>query len=192
MKFLAGGILVFFGIICFVLLSMGISAYNGLVSLRNQVDRAWANIDVILKERFDLIPKLISICEQFTQYERSTIDKILTARKSYGNAGTINDKIKASAEMSQVLKGVFAIGEAYPELKSSEQFLDIQKALVSMESEIADRRELYNESVTNFNTRCVQFPDMMFAGMLNYHPLSLFHVNPQETVSPELKFKLPA
>ncbi len=192
MKFFAGGILVFLGIISFVLLSMAVSAYNGLVSLRNQVDRAWANIEVILKQRFDLIPKLITICEQFTQYERSTIDKILAARKSYGNAGTVSDKIKASAEMSQVLKRVFAIGEAYPELKSSEQFIEVQKALVSMESEIADRRELYNESVTNFNTRCVQFPDVLFAGMLNYHSLSLFHVNAAEIISPEIKFKLPA
>ena len=192
MKFFGVGLLVFLAVICFLLLSMAVSAYNGLVSLRNQVDRAWANIDVILKQRFDLIPKLISVCEQFTQYERSTIDKIVNARKSYVGAGNVDDKIKASAEMTQVLKGVFAIGEAYPELKSSEQFVEIQKALISMEAEIADRRELYNESVTNFNTRCVQFPDVMFAGMLNYHSLGLFHVDPKEIVSPDIKFKLPA
>src|SRR5271165_3844354 len=118
--FLVAAGLIFVAVIFFAFLTMAITAYNGLVSLRNQVDRAWANIDVILKERFDLIPKLISVCEQFTQYERATIEKIITARKSYGVAGSIDDKIKASTEMSQVLRGVFAIGEAYPELRSSE------------------------------------------------------------------------
>jgi LemA protein len=192
MGFIAISFFVFFAIICFALLTMAIASYNGLVSLRNQVDRAWANIDVVLKQRFDLIPKIVSICEQYTQYERGTIEKIVAARKSYVSADGIDQKIKASTEMTQLLKGVFAIGEAYPELKSSEQFVEIQKALISLEGEIADRRELFNDCVTNFNTRCIQFPDMLFASILGYHSLTLYHVAAAETVSPDIKMKLPA
>jgi LemA protein len=190
--FILAVVLIFIAVVSFAGLTMAVTAYNGLVSLRNQVERAWANIDVILKQRFDLIPKLISVCEQFTQYERSTIEKIIKARGSYGTANSIDEKIKASTEMTQVIRGVFAVGEAYPDLKSSTQFAEIQKALISLETEIADRRELFNESVTNFNTRCIQFPDMIFANILNYHPLSLYHIEPSETVSPDLKMKIPA
>lgn len=186
------GVIVFLGVGGLILLTMAVGSYNGLVSLKNQVDRAWANIDVILKQRFDLIPRLISVCEQFAQYERGTFDKIIEARKSYGAAQNVNDKIKASAEMNQALKGVFALGEAYPVLKSSEQFVELQKTTRDLESQIADRRELFNECVTNFNTRCHQIPDMFFAQMLGYTDLTLYHVDKSETVAPDFKMKLPA
>src|SRR5271154_1740339 len=99
MHFLILGGTVFFAVICMILLFTAISSYNGLVSLKNQVERAWANIDVILKERFDLIPRLISVCEQFTKYERGTIDHVVQARAAYGNASTVDDKLKASAQV---------------------------------------------------------------------------------------------
>jgi LemA protein len=186
-----GGVL-FFSILGLIFIFSGISSYNGLVSLKNQVDRAWANIDVILKERFDLIPRLISVCEQFTKYERGTLDHVIQARTAYGSASTVDAKIKASTEVNQAVRGLLAIGEAYPTLKSSDQFVELEKTLRNMEDEIADRRELYNESVTNFNTRCEIFPDAFFASLLGYHTKMLFQVDAKEREAPLVKLDLPA
>jgi LemA protein len=171
---------------------MTINAFNGLVSLRNQVDRAWANIDVILKQRHDVIPQLISICEQFTNYERGTFDHLIAARGKYNESSTRDVKMKADQETTMALKGVIAIGEAYPTLKSSEQFNQIQITLSNLENQLADRRELYNEQVTNFNTRTQQFPDLFFAQMMMYHILPLYRIDVSETSMPSLKMKFPA
>jgi LemA protein len=182
----------FLGLFAVVLLAMAVMVYNSLVHLRNQVDRAWANIDVILKQRHDELPNLISVCEQFAQYERATIDRLVEARKHYGAATTLNQKVAAAAEVSGALRGILAIGEAYPELKSSDQFVHLQTRISGLESQIADRRELFNETVTNYNTRIRQIPDVFFAGMLGYQNLELFKVAEEERRAPSVKMKLPA
>lgn len=189
---IAFGVLVFVGVIGFIAVGYLISVYNGLVFLKNQVDRAWANIDVILKQRHDEIPQLLSVCEQYAQYERSTIDRVASARKEYAQARTLDDKIHAAGEMSLALQGVLAIGEAYPELKSSEQFVHLQTRISGLEAELSDRRELFNETVTNFNTRIQQIPDVFVAGPLGYQALPLYQVAEYEKQRPDIRMKLPA
>jgi LemA protein len=175
-----------------VVFSYGITVYNGLVKLKNQTQRAFANIDVILKQRHDEIPQLLQVIEQYAQYERGTIDRVIEARTRYGQASTVNEKVQASQEMSLALRGVFAIGEAYPELKANQQFTQLQTRVSALESELSDRRESYNESVTNYNTRIQQIPDVFFARMLGYQPFDLFRVTEDEKVAPNLKMQLPA
>ncbi|MBS1958824.1 MAG: LemA family protein [Bdellovibrionales bacterium] len=179
-------------IVFVVIIATAISVYNGLISLKNQVDRGWANIDVILKQRYDEIPQLIQIIEQYVQHEKAMIQKVADARARYGSATTTEDKIKASQEMSFVLKGIVAIGEAYPDLKSNANFIQIQNRLSTLENNLADRREVYNECVTNYNTRTSQFPDVIFARMLNFQEREFFKVTENEKQLPNLKMNLGA
>ncbi len=189
MEFL--GILVFLGVVLLGLLVMGINNYNGLISLRQQVERAWANIDVILKQRFDEIPQLIQVIEQYTGHEASLLKELVNARSKYGSAHNVHDKMAASQAMSVALQGVAAIGEAYPELKSNNNFNQLQGRVSDLESIIADRRESYNEAVANFNTRIEQFPDVIAARILNYSRQEMFKVSDSEKVTPSLKMSLP-
>lgn len=183
--------LVFVVIVGIVLCAMGINVYNGLISLRNQLERAWSNIDVILKQRYDEIPQLIQVIEQYAGYEAGLLEKLAEARRHYGEASSVSDKIKASQEMSFALKGVIAIGEAYPELKTNQNFIQLQSRVSQLEGTIADRRELYNEAVTNFNTRIDQFPDVFVANLLNYKRQEFFKVEEAEKVAPSLKMDMP-
>jgi len=185
------GFLVFTGIILLSAAVVFKNIYNGLISLRNQLERAWANIDVILKQRYDETAQLIQVVEQFASYEAGVIEKLVQARTQYGQAQSIEDKIKASGEMSLALKGVMAIGEAYPDLKSSQNFMQLQTRISQLESTIADRRETYNEVVANFNTRIDQFPDVFAARFLNYQRQTMFKATEQEKSMPSVKMNLP-
>ena len=162
-----------------------------MVRLRNQLERAWSNIDVILKQRYDEIPQLIQVIEQFVGHEAGVIKALVDARSHYGSARNIKEKIKASGEISNALGGLVAIGEAYPELKSSQNFLQMQERISQLENTIADRRESYNEAVANFNTRIDQFPDVLAARILNYQRQDLFQVTATEKSAPNLKMNLP-
>lgn len=185
------GILVVVGVVVLGLFLMAMNAYNGLVSLRAQLERAWSNIDVILKQRFDEIPQLIQVIEQYVGYESGLLKELATARAHYGSARSIGDKIQASKEMSVALQGVVAIGEAYPELKSNQNFVQLQTRISQLESTIADRRESYNETVANFNTRIEQFPDVFAARMLNYRRQEMFQATDAERSAPSLKMNMP-
>jgi LemA protein len=185
------GVIVFVGVVLVVLFFMGMNIYNGLVSLKNQVERAWSNIDVILKQRHDEIPQLIQVVEQYAGYESSVIKSIMEARKHYGSAASIGEKIKASQEMSIALKGIAAIGEQYPELKSNQNFMQLQTRVSSLENSISDRRETYNDAVANFNTRIEQFPDVLAANLLAYRRQDLFKATEAERSAPSLKMNLP-
>lgn len=179
-------VVVFFGLgITFMVI------YNGLVSLRNQVERAWSNIDVILRQRYDEIPQLIQVVEQYAGYETGVLKGLVEARSRYGSANSIPEKIQASQEVSVALRGIMALGEAYPDLKSNQNFMQLQARISQLESSIADRRETYNEAVANFNIRIEQFPDVFAARMLNYQRRELFQALAQERVVPVLKMNLP-
>lgn len=184
-------ILIFILILGILSIFLMLSLYNGLVSLRQQVIRAWSNIDVILKQRHDEIPQLIKIIEQFTQYERATIDRVVQARQAYLNARSIPEKIGASKETSQALNGILAIGEAYPELKSNAQFVQLQTRISALEGTLADRRENYNESATNFNTKIMQIPSNFMANMLGYTECPMYTVEREEKTMPSLSLDLP-
>ncbi len=177
-------------IVALVLVFMGVSIYNGLVSLKNQIDRSWANIEVILKQRFDEIPQLIQVVEQYAGYEQATLKKVIDARNTYNQAQTTEQKVDAANATSSAFKGLLALGESYPDLKANTNFVHLQSRVSDLESQIADRRENFNETVTNFNTRIQQIPDVFFARMLNYSQHSLFKVDATEQVRPSLKMNL--
>lgn len=182
--------LVFICVLGGAILIMAMTIYNNLIGLSKQTDRAWANIDVILKQRNDEISSLIQVVEQFANYEKKLIEQLSTARSNYGRAANVEDKIQASQEMSLALKGVFAIGENYPELRSSDSFKQLQSRISSLEDTLSDRREGYNESVTNYNTRILHVPDVFFAGFLGYREKPLFRVADSEKEKPSLRMNL--
>ncbi len=173
-----------------IVLISGISMYNNLIALKNQVDLAWANIDVILKQRFDEIPSLIEVLEQAASYEKSVIEKVAEARTRYGSARNEQQKLKASQELSLALSGVFAIGEAYPDLKSNAQFTHILSRLSALEDQLSDRRESYNDGVTLWNTTITQFPEVMIAPLFAFQAKPLFKVSEAEKARPSLKMNL--
>lgn len=185
------GIMIFLGVSFGVLAVLGVNIYNGLIGLRNQLERAWSNIDVLLKQRYDEIPQLIQVIEQYAGYESGLLKNLAEARKHYGQAQSVDEKIQASQEMSLAFRGVLSIGEAYPELKANENFNQLQKRVSELESMIADRRESYNETVANFNTRIEQFPDVFAARFLNYRRQQLFKATEEEKTTPSLKMNLP-
>ncbi len=182
------------GVILFGLLGVVgyfIMVYNGLISLKENIKKSWANIDVILKQRYDELPKLISVCESFAQFEKGVIDRITKARENYGQARTVGQKSKASGEVSGALMGLFAVAENYPELKTNENFMQLQKRISHLEESLADRREFYNDSVNNYNIRIKQIPDVFIANMLRYQDEELFQVSEQERQDVDINIKLP-
>ena len=135
------------------IISWFFTVYNGLIQVKENIKKSWANIDVLLMQRSDEIPKLIKILKSFVKHEKKMFDNILDARTSYLGANSVSEKADADNQMSEALKSVFALSEAYPELGSNDNFLKLQERISGLENEIADRRELYNESVNNYNIR---------------------------------------
>jgi LemA protein len=162
--------LIFIGIIA-VLLIYGISLYNHLVDVKHAVAKAWANIDVLLKQRHDELPKLVEVCKQYKQFEQSTLQKVIEAR-SQVHAARERQDIGALGQAEGALRaglgGIFAVAEAYPELKANENFTQLQNRITSLENGIADRREMYNDSVNINNVQIEVFPASIIAGMFNF------------------------
>ena len=184
-----GSIIVF--VVVALIAAKGMMIYNRLVRLRFQVERAWSNIDVILKQRYDELPQLIQVIEQFAQYESDIINQVTTARTQYGQASSVEEKIQASSDLSLALRGVMAIGEDYPEIKANDSFMQLQTRISSLENMIADRREVYNEMVTNFNTLIHQIPEVVVARLLSYHQQVMFKTLGEERQTVDLKMNLP-
>jgi LemA protein len=134
----------------------GVTLYNGLVRLKHGVAKSWSNIDVLLAQRHDELPKLVETCEQYMRFEQATLERIMAARAAVATARAQGDVAAVGAAESELRLGLgnlFAVAEAYPELKSSEQFRHLQRRITGLEEGIADRREFYNESVNNNNVR---------------------------------------
>lgn len=157
--------------------------YNGLVALKHNVTKAFANIDVLLKQRHDELPKLVATCKQYMQHEQETFEKIVQARQSVSQAQAGNN-IKAlgmaETQMRMGLGSLFALAENYPELKADQSFQQLQNRISSIENNIADRRELYNESVNNNNVRIEQFPDVIIANFFNFKAFDLLEFSEAE------------
>ena len=148
--------------------------FNSLVRLRNDIDKAWANIDVLLKQRHDELPKLIDACKGYMQYEQQTLLDVTDARSAYARAGTIPEKAEADSQLIGALRSLFAVAERYPELKADVNFLNLQQRISSLEEEIADRREFFNDSVNTYNTRIHQLPDLFVAALMGMQSKPLF------------------
>jgi LemA protein len=171
-----------------IIIGYFVSLYNGLVSLKNNIDKAWSNIDVLLKQRHDELLKLLDTVKGYMNFEKDVLIKVTEARSAYANARTIPEKANADNMMSSTLKSLFAVSENYPELKANEMFSQFQGRITVIESEIADRREFYNDSVYTFNTRIEQIPDAFIARMLNYTPRELFKAAEADKQDVEVKF----
>lgn len=174
---------VWIGLGIFVLLYL-IMIFNNLVSLKNNVKKAWANIDVLLKQRHDELPKLVETCKQYMAYEAPTLEKITELRAKSMQAREQGD-ISALGKVEGVLRGtlgnLFALAENYPDLKTNQTFLHLQTRITGLENSIADRRELYNESVTLNNIRIEQIPDIIVAKIFGFKHFVTLEFAPEET-----------
>jgi len=159
------------------LVSWFFTIYNGLIHVKENIKKSWANIDVLLMQRSDEIPKLIKVLKSFAKHEKKMFDNVMVARKSYLGANSITEKADADNQISDALKSVFALSEAYPELRSNENFLNLQDRISGLENEISDRRELYNESVNNYNIRIQSLPDVAIANAMGLDQEEMFQVN---------------
>jgi LemA protein len=169
--------------------AMFFSIYNSLVALKNGVGRAWANIDVLLKQRHDELPKLVSTCEGYMQHERAVFDNLSAARGALVKAQTVGQRAEAEGQLTQALGKFFAVMEAYPDLKANQGFLQLQSRISELENQIADRREYYNDTVTTFNTRIQQIPDSLVAGWLALQAAELFKVSEADKQDVQISFK---
>ena len=153
------------------------TVYNGLILVKENIKKSWANIDVLLMQRSDEIPKLIKVLKSFVKHEKKMFDNVMDARTSYLGASSVSEKADADNRMSEALKSVFALSEAYSELGSNDNFLKLQERISGLENEIADRRELYNESVNNYNIRIQSLPDMFISNTLGLPQEVMFKVD---------------
>lgn len=161
--------------------------YNELVRLRNDNDRAWANIDVLLKQRHDEIPNLVETVKGHMQHERQTLLAVTQARTASMSAATVGQKAQADLLVSGALRGLFAVAESYPDLKANQNFLKLQTRISELEERIADRREFFNDDVNTYNTRIKQVPDMFLANMMNLKARDMFKVSEEERQAIEVK-----
>ncbi len=160
-----------------------VTVYNNLVGIKNNVAKAWANIDVLLKQRHDELPKLIDTCKQYMQYEQETLERVVNARARVASARETQNVAAlgaAEAALRSGLGSLFALVESYPELKANEQFLHLQGRITGLEDAIADRREFYNESVNINNVRIEQFPDLIVARLFNFKAFDLLRFEAAE------------
>jgi LemA protein len=164
-----------------------ITIYNSLVRLRNDIDKAWSNIDVLLKQRHDELPKLIETCKGYMQYEQQTLQLIVQARTAYQKAGTVPEKAQADNMVSGALKTLFAVAEKYPDLKANNNFMQLQNRISELEEKITDRREFFNDDVNTYNIRIQQLPDVFVARMLSLQHKDLFKVAEEDRRDVEIK-----
>ncbi len=162
--------------------------YNGLVRLRNENDRAWANIDVLLKQRHDEIPNLVETVKGYMQHEQQTLLAVTQARAASMNAASISQKAVADLQLMSALRGLFAVAENYPQLKANENFLKLQNRISELEERIADRREFFNDDVNTYNTRIAQIPDVFLASFMGLKPRQMFQVSDADRRQLEVKF----
>lgn len=164
-----GSVSVVLGAAC---VAYGVGIYNSLVEVKNNIDKSWTNIDVLLQQRHDELPKLVDATKGYLRHEADLLERITRLRVAYDGAASIDDKTRAENELNRELGRLRATLEAYPDLKSSPLFGQVLARVSALESSVADRRELFNESVTIYNTRIESFPELMLAGALGYrrHP----------------------
>jgi LemA protein len=176
-----------------VLIIWAIAMYNGLVRLKVQCDNAWADIDVQLKRRYDLIPNLVETVKGYAAHEKGTLEAVINARNRAMSATGPAEKAEAENMLSGALKSLFALSEAYPQLRAIESFTSLQNTLAQIEDSVQNARRYYNAVVRDLNTKILQFPTSIFAGMLGFKPREFFEVSaPAEREAPKVSFGNPA
>lgn len=157
-----------------------ISGYNGFIKAKNNVEEAFATMDVYLKKRFDLIPNLVETVKGYAAHESGTLAKVTEARTAVMNSATTADKLANETVLSGTLRSLFAVAENYPDLKANQNFLELQGQLQQTEDEIANARKYYNAVVKIFNTKCETFPSNIIAGMFHFTKRPMFEVAAEE------------
>jgi LemA protein len=183
------GTVIVLGVIAVALVYV-VMLYNNLVQVKHNVAKAWANIDVLLKQRHDELPKLIETCKQYMKFEQDTLTKVMEARSRVSSAReqqNIGALGQAEGALRSTLGNLFALAEAYPDLKTNQTFLQLQSRISGLENAIADRREFYNESVNINNVRIEQFPDSIVAGVFHFKPAALLEFSAEEKADVDVK-----
>jgi LemA protein len=185
------GIFIFLAVIVGILILAalwGVGIYNGLVGLRQAVKNAWAQIDVQLKRRHDLIPNLVNTVKGYAKHESETLERVIAARARATSATTPADQIKAEGELSSSISRLLAVSEAYPDLKANTNFTALQGELTGTEDRIAFSRQTYNDAVTKLNTGIQTFPAVLIAGMLGFKEEPFFETPAAEKDAPQVQF----
>lgn len=176
--YIIGGVVV-------VILLWVIFVYNKLVTLQNRIENAWSQIDVQLKKRYDLVPNLVETVKAYAKHERETFEKVTNARAAMVNAKSVKEKASADGMLTGALKSLFAVAEAYPQLKANENFLQLQEELSGIESKIAYARQFYNDSVLDLNNSLAVFPSNLVAGSFGFKKRDYFQI--EETARQAVK-----
>ncbi len=179
------------GVFVFILAVMVfyvVAVYNGLIHLKNSIDKDWSNIDVLLKQRFDELPKLIKVCEGYMQHEKQTLEAVIKARQMVSGAGSETQKMQAQNALTDTLRSLFMVVERYPDLKADKSFRQLGARITEIENQIADRRELYNDTVNLYNIRIEQFPDVLIAKPFNFNNRQLWKIDPAHRQDVQVSF----
>lgn len=165
-----------------------ISVYNKLVTLRNRVKDQWAQMDVQLKRRFDLIPNVVNTVKGYAKHESETLENVIQARNTYLSANTKEEEMKADGELTKAISKLFALTESYPDLKANENFLKLQNELNETENKIATSRQFYNDTVLMYNNKTELFPSNIVAGLFHFKKESFFQAEKQERENVKVEF----
>ena len=184
--------LIVVGVIVLILIFWVIGIYNNLVALRNNRENAFANIEVQLKQRYDLIPNLVNTVKGYAEHEKGLLERITQARTAAMGATNLNDKIEAENALSSALAGLKVSVEAYPDLKANQNFMQLQSELADIENKLAAIRRFFNSATKELNTGVQSFPAVLFANMFGFHQEPMFEVPEEERAAvqkaPEVKF----
>jgi LemA protein len=181
-------ILIIVGVVVVLALLFVMGTYNSLVQLRNRVSDQWSQIDVQLKRRADLIPNLVETVKGYASHESETLEAVVKARNSFTSATTPEAEMKASGELTQAIGRLFAVAEAYPDLKANQNFVQLQSELSGLEEKIAYARQFYNDSVLTYKNKLEMFPSNIVAGMFNFEKKPFFEVEEAARAVPTVKF----
>ncbi len=176
------------GVVVVVLVLAIVGIYNSLVKLRNRVDNAWAQVDVQLKRRYDLIPNLVETVKGYASHEKSTFEQVVEARNRALSAGTVEEQAQAENFLTGALRQLFALAEAYPDLKASQNFSELQAQLSETENKIAVSRQIYNDSVLTFNNKVQTVPSNMVAALTGFSVKPFFDAPEEAEQAPEVRF----
>lgn len=175
-------------IIVILLIMWFVGTYNSLISLRNRVKDQWAQIDVQLKRRFDLIPNLVETVKGYAKHEKDTLENVIKARNTFTTATTPEDEMKASGELTQCLSKLMMLTESYPELKANENFVSLQKDLTETEDKISMMRQFYNDIVMKYNNKVQTIPSNIVASICGFKLEAFFQVAEEEKNAPKVSF----
>jgi len=181
-------VLLAIGAVIVLLVLFFVFAYNSLVTMRMRIDNAWSQIDVQLKKRYDLIPNLVETVKGYTKHEKTVFESVTKARANALGAQTVSEKAKAEGELSQALKSIFAVAEAYPKLEASANFKMLQEELSGIEGKIAYARQFYNDTVMSYNTSIQTIPTNIVAGMFGFIARDFFKAGETERENVKVKF----